>query len=247
MNRKRNIKKQCSIKKEGKYGDYALVNGCLKSPVWKLIFTNFEKAFWMISKQWFLFVRGMFNFAFCCVFRKTAGINQSGLLISTATLFFFFSINCSEIWILFKGIGLFYIPISVFWKSYDEILDMLVTYINSTILLYYNFLLLITSIISVLKFYLGKTDQEDYSSRGTSRLYLFIKWVIKKSRNRKINVSKQFIESIVEPSLLILTSILLFSHDAYASVVFMLMAISEISIQVINKAVSIQIETFQRA
>ena len=227
------------VKTETKYGDYCLISS-LQSPIWKELLTNSDKAFSRVFKNWFLFQRGMFNFCFFNIFRTNAGINQSGICVSIASCLFLASINSPDIWLFTKGLGLFYIPISMFWKTSDEMVTMLITESNSTLLLYYNGLLIITSLISIFKMYLGYTDQDDLSSRGTSRIYLFFKWVFRKLKIKKVKVNRQFIEGVLEVLILIAIGALLYKSDKYGAVFFFLMAFSEISIQVSNKAATIK-------
>ena len=247
MKKLKNKQPEKLVKTEKKYGDYPIISGAMKSSIWKAFLTNWDTAFVLLIKYWFSFTRGMINYSFCNVFRSNAGINQSGIIISLMSCLFITSINSSEIWLLTKGLGAFYIPISIFWKSKDEMIEMVITNRNSTILFYYNILLIATSLISICKMYLGRTDQEDLSSRGTSKLFLLTKWVFKKLKIRRIKPRRQFFEGTLEPIILIATGILLYRTDIYAAVFFLLMALSEITIQVTNIAATLKKKTLINA
>lgn len=86
-------KKPKRSKVERRYGDYMLLVGMRETKAFKLLFTNMDAALLYLLKDWLLFVRGMFNFAFTSVTRINHGIGQYGFVIWMMSVAFFCSIN----------------------------------------------------------------------------------------------------------------------------------------------------------
>lgn len=235
------------VKKERKFGDHSILIGCISSPVWKVLLTNFNKAIFLIIKDWFRFVRGMINYCFCNVFRTSSGVNQSGFLISISSCLYLLSYNSTHIPFWLTGCGIFYIPSVCFFKSSDEMIAMLMVGVHSEILNYYSLLLIVTSLISLFKIILGKADSDGLSSRGISRIYLGLKWIFRKLKIKKIKISRPFIEGVLEPILLFIAAFILYDIDWYASIFILLMGLSELSINLYNKAVTLKQHTLIQA
>lgn len=227
-----------TVKSEFKFGDYVLYKSIKETRFFRVFFKNYKAGLIMLFMKWLILVKGIYNYCFCSVFRDTPGINQFGWCIATISSLYLISFNSEHIHFLLTGFGIPYIFISMSWKNSDEIIDMLIWDTNSTILQCYTILVIVSSMINIVKMILGKLNMEELSSRGTSRIYLGLKWLCKKWRLR-IKPKRQFIEGPVECILLVLIAIGLCQFDLYAAAFFGFMAFSEISIQIANRAATL--------
>ncbi|WP_075342491.1 hypothetical protein [Tenacibaculum agarivorans] len=232
--------------KETKFGDFRILSAARKSPVWKELFNDRDRVWDRIYQQWFRYLRGMVGWSYCAVFRtKTPGVNHTGIIISATSCFFLASINSTDIWWIFKGLGVFYIPISMLWKDSSEIFQMLITNSQSKILLIYNAILVITSLYRVIAMYfLGRRYMNnDLNARGTSWLYVGIKALLAKWR---VRVNERLVEGI-EPFLVAGLGVLFFSFDRLAGTYFVLMAVNEIAVRALNYAATLDKRTLIEA
>ncbi|MGH1384300.1 hypothetical protein [Kordia sp.] len=229
-----------TVKTECKFGDYAIYAAIRDSKFFSILFRNYKAALIMLLLKWFVLAKGIYNYCFCSVFRDRPGINQFGLFISTISCLYLISYKSEHIHFLLTGFGIPYIFISMSWKSSDEILDMLVWDTNSAFLQCYCVLVILSSSINIVKMLLGKTNMTELSSRGTSRIYLGLKWLCKKYKITKFKPCRQFIEGPIECILLIVIAISLCQYDLYAAAFFGFMAFSEISIQFANREATLK-------
>ncbi|AXG69617.1 hypothetical protein KORDIASMS9_01842 [Kordia sp. SMS9] len=228
------------IKKEKSWNDHLLWQAALTSPVWKMFRKDRNSAYLLIAKYWFRFYLAIVNKCYCSVMRTKAGINQSGIIISLCACLYLSAFNANEIWIFFTGIGMVYIPVSMAWKDSDEMFEMLIFDTNSNILLCYNAILIITSLLDIIRIYTRRTDWKDISSRGTSRLYLAIKWLCKKLKGKSFEPDRPFIEGILEPVALFSIAVIMLQIDFWAATFIFMMALSETAIQMNNKAATLK-------
>ncbi|KAB8154274.1 hypothetical protein EZY14_007500 [Kordia sp. TARA_039_SRF] len=240
MRKHENKGREPLIKTETSWNDHLLWQAALTSPVWEKLRKDRNTAYLLIAKYWFRFCLAIVNKCYCSVLRTRAGINQSSIIISLCACLYLASFNAQEIWIVFTGIGMFYIPVSAAWKDSDEILELVIFDTNSNILLCYNAILVITSLLDIIRIYTKRTDWKDISSRGTSRLYLLIKWLCKKLRITSFAPDRQFIEGVLEPVALFSVAVVLLQLDFWAAMFVFMMAISETVIQMNNKAATLK-------
>lgn len=238
-------KKPKRSKVERRYGDYMLLVGMRETKAFKLLFTNMDAALLYLLKDWLLFVRGMFNFAFTTVTRVNHGIGQCGFVIWIMSVAFFCSINTNQVYLAFKGVGSFYILTSPFWKDTAEIKTLLLTETNSKALLGFTILMCLTSLVHVIRVYLG-FGSNDISSRGDSSLYILTKFLLKKFRVKRFKPNHQVFQSIVDPSVIFAFGLLSFYlNDPYFGTCCFLMGGSEVTIQVANKAETLKKQTLR--
>lgn len=241
---KKTTRKQ--LKREPQLGDFSVLVGILKSPLWKAFLVNTDKAILLLLKYWAGWFRGMINWSFCAVFRtKNVGENQNGWLISCSAIFFLISFNSTSIWLAFKGLGTYYLPISLFWKTEEEMLSILFFDINSKIVLGYTFLVMLSSLYRIYFFHFGKKNNDELSDRGISWVYLFFKGLFRIFKVRNTHINREFIESKIEPLLLGCISMVLFNIDKYGSGLFAIMFLSEVTIQAYNKAITLKHWSFE--
>lgn len=233
----KNKNKPKRSKLERMCGDYAILSGMRSSPAPKLLFTNMDAAFLHLFKDWLLFIRGMFNFAFTSFTRINKGIHQCGFVIWIMSVAFFCSINTNEVYLAFKGIGSFYILLAPFWKDIPEIQTLLLTGVNSKVLLAFTILMFVKSGVDVCRVYFGFGNEDDISSRGDSTLYLLTKFAFKKLKIKRFRPNHQIFQSIIDPSMIFAFGLLSFYlDDPYFGTCCFLMGGSEVTIQVANKA-----------
>lgn len=224
-------------KVERRYGDYMLLVGMRETRVFELLFTNMDAALLYLFKDWLMFVRGMFNFAYKSVTGINQGINQSGVVIWLMSVAFLCSINTDEVYLAFKGLGSFYILLAPLWKDASEIQTLFLTGVNSKVLLGYTMLVFIKSGVDVFRVYLGFGNEEEISSRGDSILYLLTQFIFKKLRVKRVRPNHQIFQSIIDPSIIFAIGLISFYlGDPYFGTCCFLMGGSEVTIQVANKA-----------
>jgi hypothetical protein len=223
-------------KKEFFVGDFDLFLRIKESKFWRYLFTNFDKALGILIIGYFLLSKAIVNHAFVTLVRTNPGIRQSGLIALILSILFLLSLNTEHLHSIIKGLGMLILPIVCSWKDWEEIKTMVWIDTHSKSLKIYTIIMVCLSTFYTVRVHLG-FGNKDISSRGDSWLFLGLKFLIKKSKFRKIQLHqlKLIIEAVVEPAIFLIIGILNYQNDAVFSVFLLAMAASEISIQFINK------------
>lgn len=241
MNFKHHITNKPQRKTEKKIGDFEIFLQIKESECWKYLFRNPSKALGIVLLNWFIFSKSLLNYAFTSVFRTGHGVRQTGYIATFFSLCLLCSINSDHFYPLFKGtLGMCYLPLCVFWQELPEIEAMLCTDVHSQGLKRYTALATLLSFFNATRAHLGFANQEDQASRGDSWLYIAVNFLRSRFKKRKTKTNKLVIEAIVEPTALIVTAIFLFDHDRVFSLVLLGMALTEILIQISNRAIELK-------
>lgn len=223
-------------KKEFFVGDFDLFLRIKESTFWRYLFTNFDKALGILIIGYFLLSKAIVNHAFIAVVRTNPGIKQSGIVALLLSISVLLSINTEHLHTIVKGLGMFILPIICTWKDWEEIKTIVWVDTYSTNLKMYTIVMACLATFYSIRVHLGYGNK-DISSRGDSWLFLGLKFIIKKFkiRNVQLHQIKLIIEAVIEPAIFFIAGILNYQNDAVFSVFLIAMAVSEISIQFINK------------
>ena len=233
LNPKRNIK----VKRGIKLNDSSLIFGCVTSPVWGLLFTNFGKAALLLLKQFFR-ANSVISAYMLTVKNRNVGILSCGMALTVVGTFIMVVYNSSFTWSFFSALKSFSWPQLPYWQncSWQEIAyDVLYANVISFPLLVYTGLFFVCSSWHTLKNWFGY-GTNDIASRGTSYLYSILKFCFSKW----IGVGEFFVNLVEAVLVMVVAAALIhYEWDAHFGYLLFSMGFHEMIILVIGKATEI--------
>lgn len=232
-----NIKPRATIK----VGDLAIIHGATQTQFWKTLFNKHWTEFMILAlRQYLRFNRAMMGFQMWSVFRFNPGYQTTGILLTLASLCFLLSFNSVHVPIWLKPFAMFAVPFVPFFKSPEEIYQLVMTDVESQFLLIYTGLFTLTSVAHLFTIWIARGNNS-ITKRGES-------W-IGFSLSRLMKVDEFVICGLLEPLITIGIGIAAWKlvGDLHFGVFMLLIALSEASQQILDKSYQAHTESILRA
>lgn len=157
-----------------KVGDLAIIHAATKTKLWHTLFyKNWSEFVLLCLKQYLRFSRSIMAFQLWSVFRWRPGFQTMGLLSIGASLCVLLSYNSTHVEGWLKPVAMFIVPFVMFFKSPDEIYELIFIDVESRILLIYTILFTLSSLIHLVTIWVGKGNKS-ITKRGESLLGLVL-------------------------------------------------------------------------
>ncbi|OEK01143.1 hypothetical protein BFP97_06305 [Roseivirga sp. 4D4] len=184
------------ISRNRKIGDTSIIYGIVNSQFLRMIILKEGAKAWYEQLQYYRqFMTALLALSPSVFFRRLFGAETCGFLTTLCGLNFILVFNSINIPIIFKPIVALFSPLLVFFKSGEELYDLVFVEVHSQILIYVAALLATLSLIHTTMIYAGFGNKK-MTTRGESWIYTWI------SKYRSID--NFTVQGVIEPILTII-------------------------------------------
>jgi uncharacterized Tic20 family protein len=213
-----------------KISDLAIIFGATTTSFWKTLFYKTWDEFALLClKQYFRFNRALSAFQMWCVFRVKPGYQTMGVLVILASLGFQIGYNSTNVANIFKPFGMFFGPPLIFFKTRDQLYELIFIDIESKVLLVYTIVFTLCSLTHLIMIWAGKGNKS-ITKRGES--------LIVKGLSKYMRVDEFIICGLLEPLLFIALGFASWklADDIHFFGFTLFTGLSELSQQVLDRA-----------
>ena len=152
-----NIKPNATLK----IGDLAIIHAFTKTKVFDVLFRKqWTKFIILCLGQYLRFSRAILAFQHWSVFRFNPGFQTMGILAISASLCFLLSFNSTHVEPWAKPLAIFIVPFVPFFKTQEELYDLVIIDIESQSLLVYTGLYLLASIAHLFTIWISRGNNK---------------------------------------------------------------------------------------
>ena len=208
---------------------------------WKtLLYKSWKETLLLLVRYYFRFNKAIHAMLFWSPIRCRAGNGTIGILAIVFGVSLLLSCNSTNVPVLLKPFAAFCVPIVPFFKTQDELYQLVFTQIHSHYLLIYTGLFIISGCIHLVLIWFGLSNPSQ-TKRGNSLIVLvFSRWM---------PVNEFLICGLVEPLLGIGLGFVAwyYAEDMYFGILMILIALAEASQQFIDKAYQMHTQSVLKA
>ena len=228
-------------RKTVKISDAAIIWGAYTTLFWKtLLYKSWSETFLLFIRQYLRFNKAILASLFWSPFRFKAGSQTIGLISMIFAASFLLSYNSVHVPILLKPLATFCVPFSPFFKTQEELYQLLFVDIHSQFLLIYTGMFIVSACIHLIMIWLGKSNPS-LTKRGNSWLVLGL--------SRLMPVNEFVICALVEPLIVVGIGFAAWKYagDVHFLVFMILIALAETAQQLLDKSYQTHMQSILNA
>ncbi len=218
------------LSRNRKIGDTSIIFGMVNTQFLRMIILKEgAKACYEQLQYYRKFMTALLALSPSVFFRRLFGAETCGFLTTVCGLNFLLVFNSTHIPIIFKPIVALFSPLLVFFKSREELLDLILVDVHSQILIYVAALYTVLSLTHTVMIYAGFGNKK-MTTRGVSLIHSWI------SKYRGID--NFTVQGVIEPILTIIIGFVFWelAGDLWAAVYLWISAASVAIMQLTDKS-----------